>query len=650
MISSFDSWSALKKESVASGCSGEASWLLAASDFDQLLKRILPKSKSDAPPPWVLNMWSAAYEQLVHSTVAPTVRYMAELPQGNKDELGGGLLPYQEEAVRFGIARGGRFLCADEMGLGKTVTSLAIAAQWREEWPVLVVCPPMIRHQWRSEILRWLGHLVQPEQVQLVMQGRAQIQIDALFIIVPYSLITQAHFHKRQNGDAYKIVICDESHYIKEQKAQRTQSVVPLLQSARRAILLSGTPSLNHAAEMYTQVQAVLGSHVSQFRTFAERYSHRKIMRFGTFKGERWSGVQREEELGVLMRHVMIRRLKQDVLKELPAKRRQRVVVQASDAAALRDANSQLSALDASNPARLSEDGVAGHDNQEDLRDIFKMICAAKLKSTQDYIGYLLDGIGSGKMLLFAHHIVMLDAIEQTLRSRKVRFIRIDGQVAQQQRPRLIQEFQEDPDVACAILSITACGEGLNLTVASTVVFGELYWVPGIMEQCEARAHRMGQTSMVDVHYIVVEGSIDERAYASLSHKKQAVGSILDGKAGSFDADANTKISPEDEATLATTVEERAQDLVGLRAARTTERLTKREAAKAERDRLRQEKAAATDGKSVRKRKKAEDTDNAEEQQGDVPSQASQPCAKAKACAANSSKRLRRKTAVTSEK
>ncbi|CAE8732603.1 unnamed protein product, partial [Polarella glacialis] len=220
------------------------------------------------------------------------------------------------------------------------------------------------------------------------------------------------------------------------------------------------------------------------------------------------------------------------------------------------------------------------------IRAIFKLVCGAKLKSTQDYIGYLLDGLNS-KVLFFAHHRVMLDAIEQTLRSRKVGFVRIDGQVPQQLRPKLIQDFQEDPSVTCAVLSITACGEGLNLTAASTVVFCELYWVPGIMEQCEARAHRMGQKSMVDVHYIVVEGSVDERAYASLARKKEAMGAILDGKVIAFQPDATVK----NDAAFEGTAEERAQELVQLRVKQTQERENKREQAMDER-RLQRDKAA----------------------------------------------------------
>jgi len=471
------------------------------------------------------------------------------------------------------------------MGLGKTLTALALAFEYREEWPVLVVCPPTLRHQWRSQVLHWLGHVLKPEQVQIIMQGKAELSADTSFVIVPYSLVHHEKFQRRHDGETYEVVVCDESHYIKEEKALRTRSVVPLLQAARRAVLLSGTPSLNHAAELYTQVQAVLGSHFTAFSTFGQRYANSKFVRFANFRGEKFSGVKRPEELGVLLHNVMIRRRKEDVLTQLPRKRRQRVVISASNAVALRDANRRLGQLGADDGEELPE-GLP----EADVRDVFKLVCEAKLKSTQDYVSYLLEGVRS-KVLLFAHHKIMLDAVEQTLRAQKVRFIRIDGGVPHQRRPELIHSFQQDPGVTCALLSITACAEGLNLTSASTVVFCELYWVPGIMEQCEARAHRMGQESMVDVHYIVVEGSVDEKAFWCLTRKSAATGVILDGEARTFKPDETINAEPPDRAPA--TREEQLQSLEALRARRGEERQAQRAAEVEERAAQRAEKQAA---------------------------------------------------------
>eukprot|EP00927_Polykrikos_kofoidii_P024399 TRINITY_DN22198_c0_g3_i1.p1 TRINITY_DN22198_c0_g3~~TRINITY_DN22198_c0_g3_i1.p1 ORF type:complete len:515 (+),score=139.62 TRINITY_DN22198_c0_g3_i1:227-1546(+) len=168
----------------------------------------------------------------------------------------------------------------------------------------------------------------------------------------------------------------------------------------------------------------------------------------------------------------------------------------------------------------------------------------------------------------------MMDALEQTVRSKKLSFIRIDGKTPQKARPEMVRSLQEDPNTRLALLSITACSEGLNLTAASVVVFCELYWVPGVMEQCEARAHRMGQASMVNVQYVCVEGSIDEKAFKSLSYKTEATSACLDGEIRAFQPEETTKA----EQAAPVSGHNQLNDFVSLHAAREDERAASRAA------------------------------------------------------------------------
>lgn len=176
--------------------------------------------------------------------------------------------------------------------------------------------------------------------------------------------------------------------------------------------------------------------------------------------------------------------------------------------------------------------GIQGEvDNLDavpDIANVMKLTMSAKVNSTCDYVNFLLEG-QNDKVLLFAHHHEMLDALRDTLRSAKVDFIQIDGRTSSVERPKLVHRFQNDPQVRAAVLSITACSSGMHLAAASVVVFCEMYWVPGIMEQCEARAHRLGQSRMVDIHYVIVENSIDEKIFSLITYKKEAVDLILDG-------------------------------------------------------------------------------------------------------------------------
>ncbi|CAE8672392.1 unnamed protein product, partial [Polarella glacialis] len=118
--------------------------------------------------------------------------------------------------------------------------------------------------------------------------------------------------------------------------------------------------------------------------------------------------------------------------------------------------------------------------------------------------------------------------------------IRIDGQTAPAARPALVAQFQEDSAIRVAVLSITAAGSGLTLTAAQTVVFAELYWVPGQMMQAEDRAHRIGQRDCVTVQYLVARGTLDETLYRTLEKKSLSVNGILNGCRTGLDASRQT--------------------------------------------------------------------------------------------------------------
>lgn len=227
----------------------------------------------------------------------------------------GELSPRQAEAVRFGLAHGGRMLCTDSAGQDKTLTALALAYEFREEWPVLVICPAARRRHWRDQIACWLGHAVPCSRVQVVSRGNAEVRDDALFVIVPYGLVTRSEQQCTASAGDYQVVICDESHRLRAPSDLRTGTVVPLLQRARRAVLVSGVPPTRSTAGLYAQLQAVLGVPVATFPRFAERYATSADC--GAVEGRRRRrGMRRQVELGVLLHGVMLHRCGER--KELP--------------------------------------------------------------------------------------------------------------------------------------------------------------------------------------------------------------------------------------------------------------------------------------------------------------------------------------------
>eukprot|EP00440_Ansanella_granifera_P020168 gb/GFBE01021908.1/.p1 GENE.gb/GFBE01021908.1/~~gb/GFBE01021908.1/.p1 ORF type:complete len:734 (+),score=132.47 gb/GFBE01021908.1/:1-2202(+) len=411
-----------------------------------------------------------------------------------------GLMPYQQAAVRRAMAQDGSVLLADEMGLGKTAQALAIIAQYLDhEGPALVVTPSSLGAVWRQQAKQWLPQL-KPSEIQIATSVKDSPRSHAKLVIVSYALFVRAKaFYTSPSNTPWQIVVCDEAHCLRNPTSQRGKALLPVLHGARRRVLITGTPTPKQASEAYTLVHALrhLGCNFQEW-----------CARYGKDRTE-----HREAEVAALLLEVMVRRAKADVLDQLPQKRRQRVELQLSTAAAttLRKLQSQAA----------SSNAVA--DDQH-----FRQLAQLKQAAVQEYIDYVLDA-SNEKFLLFAHHISMLDALTAALTQRGVTNIRIDGSTKVDERPKLVQRFQEQPSCRVAVLSILAAGEGLTLTAASRVLFCELCpAVPGVIEQAEARVHRLGQKAgSVDVQFLVVEGTRDDVVFRRLEERESQVEKVL---------------------------------------------------------------------------------------------------------------------------
>eukprot|EP00929_Paragymnodinium_shiwhaense_P087402 TRINITY_DN4758_c0_g4_i1.p1 TRINITY_DN4758_c0_g4~~TRINITY_DN4758_c0_g4_i1.p1 ORF type:complete len:1168 (+),score=190.77 TRINITY_DN4758_c0_g4_i1:154-3657(+) len=436
------------------------------------------------------------------------------------------VMPYQAQGLAFGLHRGGRVLFGDEMGLGKTVQALLLSAMFQQEWPLLVVAPSSLRYVWRDQAAQWIPHIVGSDgsSVHVLASGKDRPPPSARMVVSTYDLLRRnSSLRSRSDGGNYLAIIVDESQNIKDPGTQRTKVVVAMCKAARRAILLSGTPAVNRAAELYTQMEALLPASMPSFAEYAERYCYREEKTFGKQRSVvTWNGVRRPEELNaLLMASVMIRRLKKDVLQQLPAKRRMRVPLDPErlNPNIVKDISRRMKPL-------LQQGALTG-GLAPSLPELFKMTAEAKLNAVLDYVEHLLQQ--TRKFLLFAHHHAMMDALEQKLVQLGVALIRIDGATSPMHRAHLVKRFQEEANVRVALLSITAAGAGLTLTAAQTVVFAELYWVPGQMVQAEDRAHRIGQHDSVTVQYLIAGDTVDEIMFRSLEKKMRDTSLILDG-------------------------------------------------------------------------------------------------------------------------
>lgn len=413
------------------------------------------------------------------------------------------LYPFQEDGIKFGISRGGRCLIADDMGLGKTIQALGIVDYYRSEWPLLIVCPSSMRYQWEEEIHNNLP-TVPCHNIYVLTKGNEHIE-NVKVLIASYDLMC-----KQKNvlkSIHFNVIIMDESHCLKNNRTQRTKAALELIKNSKRVILLSGTPALSRPAELYTQIYAILPSAFRSFTLFGIRYCEGKKDKYGWNFG----GSSNLEELKLFLEtRFMIRRLKSEVVTQLPDKIRQVVMLNNDNV----DASSDSMNVYAD---KLKSEKLKGMERRGTLLSYFAETGRAKIKAICTYIaGLLSDG---KKFLCFAHHADVIKGICRTLEENETYYIVIDGAVNSEERKLLCDRFQLEDKFKVAVLSIKAANTGLTLTAAQLVVFTELFWNPGELIQAEDRAHRIGQRDSVLVQYLVARGTADDYIWPLIQSK-----------------------------------------------------------------------------------------------------------------------------------
>ena len=424
-------------------------------------------------------------------------------------ELYDSLYDYQRKGVNAILSKfGGRALLGDEMGLGKTRQALACMSHYYNlgtDLRILVVCPSYLQPHWREGIREHVADDVEIWKKKDCPSER--------IIVMSYNKL-----HNRNiEGISWHFIVADESHYLKNRKSQRTTAFFPIAHKSRALLLMTGTPALNRPSELYAQMYAIRPQHVRSYYNFAIRFCNGKQTRYG-FDDK---GSSNSEELRWLLQtDYMIRRLKSDEL-DLPPKTRHHITIDVpvSKLRPIMKAKNELSALGYTKTDMFKRQAL--------ISKCFQLTGEAKASSCASWVK---DAATSGEsFIVFAHHKVVLDSIQSELETENITFMRIDGSVNVEERARRAKLFQEGK-AQVAVLSILAAGTGLTLTRASTVVFAELYWVPGIILQAEDRAHRVGQTNKVSILYLIGRDTIDSRVYPQITQKLKVLDNALDGR------------------------------------------------------------------------------------------------------------------------
>uniref|UniRef100_A0A8V5FQB3 SWI/SNF-related matrix-associated actin-dependent regulator of chromatin subfamily A-like protein 1 n=1 Tax=Melopsittacus undulatus TaxID=13146 RepID=A0A8V5FQB3_MELUD len=479
-------------------------WNFLLEDYPRLILQSLVSVEVEPLPEAVIQAFAAQIQRTTSQTDVPD----ADLSVVDS-KIVKSLMPFQREGVNFAILRNGRLLIADDMGLGKTLQAICIAAYYQKEWPLLVVTPSSVRFTWAEAFHRWLPSL-SPGSTNVIVTGKDNLTA-GLINIVSFDLLSKMD---KQLQRTFQVVIIDESHFLKNIKTARCRAAMPLLKAARRVILLSGTPAMSRPAELYTQIAAVQPAFFPQFQSFGLRYCDAKKMPWGWD----YSGSSNLTELKILLEEsIMIRRLKSDVLSQLPAKQRKMVVV------APEKMSAKTKAVLAAEAKMMTKGYKSKQQEKEALLIFYSSTAEAKIHSVIEYVLDLLES-GNNKFLVFAHHKIVLDAIVAELEKKHVEYIRIDGSTPSAERQSLCQKFQLSEEQVVAVLSLTAANMGLTLSAADLVVFAELFWNPGVLIQAEDRAHRIGQTSSVNIHYLVAKGTADDYLWPMIEEKIKVLG------------------------------------------------------------------------------------------------------------------------------
>lgn len=424
------------------------------------------------------------------------------------------LYPFQRKGVAFIEARNGRALIADEMGLGKTIQALGYLQLHQEKRPAVIVSPASVKLNWNKELQVWM-----PDPRVEVLSGRKPYPIHGRIIVINYDILDS--WVETLQALNPQVIVTDECHYYKSNKAQRTRAIKKLARGVPHVIALSGTPIVNRPIEAYNALRLIDATVMPDFWQYARRYCNARNNGFG------WdfNGASNTAELNEKLTHtIMIRRRKQDVLQDLPEKTRSFVPLELDNTKQYNEARDRFIEFIQRTKGHKA---AARASNAEQLTQVETLKQVAVQGKLAGVIEWIHDFLASGeKLVLFAIHRFVIERLMAEFGDVAVR---VDGSVSLKSRENAIQQFTNNSAVQLFIGNIQAAGAGINLTAASSVAFLELPWTPGGLVQAEDRCHRIGQRDSVNIYYLLADNTIESKIARLLDRKRQVLDSVLDG-------------------------------------------------------------------------------------------------------------------------
>jgi superfamily II DNA or RNA helicase len=444
-------------------------------------------------------------------------RTLLPAPQPSPSLFSGELRPFQQIGLRW-LRLTPRALLADEMGLGKTVQALACAAE-EGIFPLLIVPPPHLCRNWLAETMRFLRVEGRPPRVHIV-KGLTPYPLPEADVYILHYLLLRG-WKQALPALNFHTVIFDEIQELRRAGTEKYSAASLLSESCQRVIGLSGTPIYNYGSEIWNVINILDFHFLGDFETFTREWCAGYGNRI----------VQKPELLGDHLRRegLMLRRTKQEVLPELPEKRRLVQEIDADDALYAR-----LMAPVWEKLYRWRQDQALSPSARALLEDQISQEArqATGLAKAPYVCQFVKALVNAGeKVLLFAHHHAVMDIYKAELKNERPVFI--TGRETAARKEEAADRFMTGKTDLC-VVSMRAAS-GLNLQRATCVVFGELDWSPAVHAQAEDRAHRMGQKDSLLCYYLVAPRGSDQDMREALGLKVSQFQLLMGDQAESQD-------------------------------------------------------------------------------------------------------------------
>jgi SWI/SNF-related matrix-associated actin-dependent regulator 1 of chromatin subfamily A len=400
-------------------------------------------------------------------------------------------------------------LLADPPGAGKTPQAIGLANALKSK-SVLIVCPASLRQNWAREVEKWSSFNF---TIQVVLNGQTEIDETTDVVIISYHLAVS--LHEKLSKRNFDLLICDESHHMKNPASNASRIVLVLLWSrCKYRLLITGTPLPNgRANEAWTTFSRCSQKHFGDWKKYSQKYCVERE----TPWGKKFVASKNLDELREKSKDFMVRRPKKLIVSQLPALVRKRHYVSLEITKLLEEGLDDIDAI-----VEAVESGAPLESDH--ITTVRKNIGLSKVTAILDLIQATLEE--AEQVVVFVHHREVYMQIQEWLDENKITHVGINGLTPSEVRQISVDRFQKK-EVQVFLASLKAANTGITLTSAHRLIMGEFDWVPSTNEQAEGRIYRLTQDEICQVEYVVCEKSLDEKVLDVVQRKQKNIDKVM---------------------------------------------------------------------------------------------------------------------------